>query len=201
MKSLLAQVEHFLKSTTTTLVFRHRIFVILGTSFFVSMLVFLTIATVESPIIIQVPEIPKQHGTGADWPETVWLIFEHNLLISSLYSAIPGVLFFPLSTIYPLYNAAIWGLYSYPLSPVQFLMVLPTLVLEGVGMVLAAMGGIIPGAAWLLPKKMYPGQALSRVKAFKIGLTEGAKIYTLSVVFFLVGAVVETATIISLPIS
>ena len=96
----------------------------------------------------------------------------------------------------PLYNAAVWGAISYSLGDVQFLIILPTLILEAEAFVLAATAGTVLGCAWLKPNWVHPDENMPRLESLSEALRDEAlRIFFFVVLLLLIAAVVETATI------
>lgn len=141
---------------------------------------------------LEVPEI----SIGFDWPLAIVGIFLFNLVLSGFFVVtLPGLAFFPLSAAALVYRAFLWGVILSQLPTPLFLAVLPTLVLEGEGYVLASVGGMILGMSWLKPVWSYKGEQLSRLEALKRAFKECACVYILVVMLLLVAAIVETVTI------
>jgi len=149
---------------------------------------------------------PLYSGWSPDVPEILlrsgWFvmfvgIFVFNLAVSAfVVVTLPGVVFFPLSVGFLLFRGVLWGLLLYGLPTWLFLVVLPTLVLEGEAYVFAATAGAVVGVSWVKPDLSYRGEGLSRVEAFKRALRECLRLYVLVAVLLFVGAVLETVTIL-----
>lgn len=138
---------------------------------------------------------------GFDWPLMVLSIFLFNLVLSGfVFVTLPGLVFFPLSVVVLVVRAVLLGVVLNQVPTPVFLAVFPTLILEGEGYVLAALGGVNLGLSWLVPKWTFGEEegGLSRVESFKKALKETARIYVFVVIFLFVAAVVETATLILL---
>jgi len=126
-------------------------------------------------------------------------IFLFNLLVSAFaLMTLTGFLFFAISGVFFLVRAWFWGALLNGLSTMHLLIVLPTLILEGEGYVLAALAGIDVGLSWLRPQSVFKEEGLSRRDAFKRALMECGYIYVLVVFFLFVAAIVETITLIFL---
>jgi hypothetical protein len=124
-------------------------------------------------------------------PLVFFYIFAFNLVVSAfIVVTVPGVLFFPLSAVALAFRAILWGLLLYPLPPDYFLVVLPTVVLEGEAYVLAATAGTVTGFSWLKPETGY-----SRREALKKGLKESVQLYIPVSLLLFIAAVVESATL------
>jgi hypothetical protein len=123
-------------------------------------------------------------------------IFFSNLILSSLIVVtLPGFVFFPLSTVFLVYRAVIWGLLLHYERTWFFLVALPTIVLESQAYALASVAGTVVGASWLMPKRVYRQEVFTRVEAFQKALRECLAIYVFVVIFLFVAAVVETVTL------
>lgn len=127
----------------------------------------------------------------------VGVIFLFNLVLSGfVLVTLTGLGFFGLSLFFLCFRAFLWGALLNGLSTPMFLAVLPTLILEGEGYVLAALAGVNLGLSWLKPKWAYRGEDLFRLEAVKRTLKDCARIYVFVAAFLLFGAVVETITLI-----
>jgi hypothetical protein len=133
----------------------------------------------------------------ADLPLMFLVIFLYNLAVSAIVVvSVPGFLFFPLSTGFLLYRAAIWGLLLHYQPNWVLLLALPTLVFEGEGYVFAAAGGSVVGISWLRPKWIFTNDMnSSRVAALRKALKEYLAILFFVTVFLLVAAAIETLTL------
>jgi len=129
----------------------------------------------------------------------VGLIFLFNLVLSGfLLVTLTGLGFFGLPLFFLSFRAFLLGMFLNGLSKPVLLVVLPTLILEGEGYVLAALAGVNLGLSWLKPKWAYRGEDLSRVEAVKMALKEAGRIYIFVTVLLFVAAVVETITLVSI---
>ncbi len=126
-------------------------------------------------------------------------IFLFNLVLSGfLLVTLTGLVFFGLPLAFLLYRALLWGALLNGLPTPSLFVVLPTLILEGEGYVLAALAGVNLGLAWLKPEWAYRAVDLSRLEAVKKAMKDCARIYVLVASFLLAAAVVETMTLISI---
>jgi len=126
-------------------------------------------------------------------------IFFSNLVLSSfVFVTLPGVVFFPLSAGFLLFRAFVWGSLIRLLPTWAFLVVMPTLVLEGEAYVLAAIAGTVVGVSWIRSKWLYGEESLTRTEAFKKALKECILMYILVVIFLFIAAVVEVATLMAI---
>lgn len=124
-------------------------------------------------------------------------IFANNLVLSGfVLVTLTGLVFFGLSAFFLCFRALLWGMFFSGLSTPVFLVVLPTLVLEGEGYVLAATAGVVLGLSWLRPKSLRAGDELSRFEAVVQALKECVHIYVLVALILFVAAVVESVTLI-----
>lgn len=127
----------------------------------------------------------------------IGLIFVLNLVLSSfLVVTLTGFAFFGVSLFFLSLRALLWGMLLNGLSTPMFLAVLPTLILEGEGYVLAASVGVVFGLSWLKPDWVYGGEGLSRSEAAKRSLRECARVYILIALVLFAAAVVETVTLV-----
>ncbi|MGQ9506381.1 MAG: hypothetical protein ACUVTB_00810 [Candidatus Bathycorpusculaceae bacterium] len=141
------------------------------------------------------PEILVPYS-GEDLSLLFFNIFLLNLVLSAfIFITLPGLLFFPLSSVFLLARAVSWGLLLYQLPTSVFLVALLTLVLEGEAWVLAALAGTGLGVSWFKPAWMYGEEGVSRRDALKKMLKECGCVYFLVILFLFAGAVVETLTI------
>jgi hypothetical protein len=193
-------LNDFIRSCLFVIRSRWRIIIFFNLLFFASIFVTIFVASLMfSPSLFPRVLSPNQNVIiGADWPETLLVIFFHNMGLVFFLATLPGILFFALPTIFPLYTAITWGLSAYSLTSSQFFVILPTLLLEGEGIVLSAMAGTLLGASWLMPHRLYPGEKLPRIDAFKKALGECLRIYFFVVVILFVAAAVETLTLFQL---
>jgi len=151
---------------------------------------------------------PVFYGSWSPWPFGLLpnnfllvfiVIFLFNLTFASFLTVtLPGILFFPLSGVALMYKAVLWGLLLYPVSGNMLLATLPTLFLEGEAYVLSAGAGTVAGASWLIHKRLYRGEMLSRREAFKRGMNECLRLYLLIGLLLLIAAFVETTTLMLL---
>jgi hypothetical protein len=138
------------------------------------------------------PEIPLNF----DFLLTVFSIFLFNLSVSAFtVVTLPGFVFFPLSMVFLLFRAVIWGLLLYYQPTWVFLIVVPTLVLEGEAYCFAAVAGMVVGASWIKSEWLFHDGNFSRVEAFKKALRECLVIYVFVVLFLFFAAVLEAVTL------
>lgn len=131
-----------------------------------------------------------------DWSWMILAIFFFNLFWSGVVVlTLPGLVFFPLSTVVLVLRGISWGIMLNQPSIVPFLLVLPTFVLEGEGYVLASVAGTVLGLSWLKTNWIYKDKHLSRLDALKNALREALRLLFLSAIFLFLAAVVETLTI------
>ena len=124
-------------------------------------------------------------------------IFLFNLVLSGfLLLTASGAVFFVFPLCFLLARALFWGVFLSGLPMPLFLVVIPTLVLEGEGYVFAAAAGLGLGLSWLKPKWLFEGESISRMEAFKKSFRECAYFYVFVVLLLLVAAIVETVTLI-----
>jgi hypothetical protein len=136
---------------------------------------------------------------GGEWFVMIIGIFAFNLFLNAFaVVTLPGMLFFPLSTAFLVYRAVVWGLLFFPLPLWAWLAVLPTLVFEGEAYVFAAEAGTVVGLSYFKPNWLFRGKDLSRVEALKMAFKEAGQLYKVVVLLLLVGAIVETATMLLL---
>jgi hypothetical protein len=127
---------------------------------------------------------------------TVLAIFLFNIVVSAfVVVSLPGFVGFPLSTVFLLYRAVLWGLLLHSQPTWVLLVALPTLVLEGEAYVLAAGAGTVVGVSWVKPRWVFD-EELGRIKAFKKAFAECLKLYVFIVSLLFIAAIIETVTII-----
>jgi hypothetical protein len=132
-----------------------------------------------------------------NWLLVVLFIFASNLVLSAfVFVTLPGIALFPLSPSALGFRAVLWGLLIYGVPTRTFLIVIPTLVLEGEAYVLAALAGAIVGVSWVKPRWIWAGEDLSRGNAFKKALKECLRLYVFVAVLLFAAAVVETVTVL-----
>ena len=128
----------------------------------------------------------------------VYTFLVNFCLGSVLTITIPGILLFFLAPVIAFYRAALWGLLYAPTTPdlaTVAILALPTLVLEGLGYVLAVIPSTYLGLSWLMPRRVFHGEELTRVEAFKRELGSSVKAYLWVAIVLLVAAVVEVTTV------
>ena len=147
------------------------------------------------PLIDSSPPFPQQAVGNVAY--VFLFIFLFNLVVSGFtVVTLPGFAFFPLSTVFLVYRALLWGLLLHGQASWLFLAALPTLVLEGEAYVLAALAGTIIGASWIEPALLYGKDVTGRAGALKRAASECFYVYLLVVAFLFFAAVVETVTLL-----
>lgn len=132
----------------------------------------------------------------SNWPLMLLGIFFFNLALSAfVFVTLPGFVFFPFSAATLLYRAILWGTLLQNVPNWLLIAVLLTLILEGEAYVFASVAGSIVGLSWIKPTWLYRQERLSRKEAIKCSLKEAANLYLVVVLFLVVAAIVETATI------
>jgi hypothetical protein len=136
---------------------------------------------------------------GDNWVLTFLSIFAINFFLSAfLVVTLPGLVFFGLSLVLLLYRAVVWGLLLAFASSYQFLVALPTVILEGEAYVIAGVAGFVLGLSWLKPKWAFKGEGLSRKDALVRGFRECFRLYVLVGFVLFVAAIAETVTLFML---
>jgi len=124
-------------------------------------------------------------------------VFFTNLVLSGfVLVTLTGLGFFGLPLFFLCLRAFFWGFLLSRLSTPLFLAAFPTLILEGEGYVLAALGGVVLGLSWLRPRLVYPREELSRSEAVRRAFKECAHIYILVALILFAAAVVEIVTLV-----
>jgi hypothetical protein len=124
-------------------------------------------------------------------------IFIYNVALSAFVAVtLPGFVFFPLSTAFLLYRAAIWGLLLHCQPTWVLLVALPALVFEGEGYVFAAVAGSVVGISWLRPKWLGSGEGLPRFAALKKALKECLIMYLPVVALIFCAATIESLVLV-----
>jgi len=122
-----------------------------------------------------------------------------NLSLGTVaYITIPGMLVFFFAPALALFRAAMWGVLFAPTTPVlatAAVLSLPTLILEGLGYILAVVPSTYLGLSWLSPKRVFREERLSRKEAFKKELVNSAKAYVWVALILLVAAIVEVVSV------
>jgi len=177
---------------------RSLLLAIVNLSYFWSVLIGAFVAQIHS---LTLYELPLAQNVFAGFSENPFLlmavIFLFNLAVSGFsVTTFPGLGFFVLSFLVVLWRALLWGVLLAQLPTPQFLWVIPTLVLEGEAYVIAAVAGIILGLSWVKPDWAFRGQNLSRKQAFTNAIIECGRFYVWVVVLLLLGAAVETVTVV-----
>lgn len=146
---------------------------------------------------IQTPEILPVEGNA--FFVLVLNIFLFNFFVSAfILITLTGIVFFLFPAGFLVLRAWYWGSVLSQLPTFPFLAVLPTLILEGEGYVLAGVAGVSLGLSWLSPERAYKGECLSRLESFKRALKDFMRIYVLVALFLFVAALVEAFTIVSI---
>lgn len=123
-------------------------------------------------------------------------IFASNFFMSGLLMlTLSGFVFFLFPVGFLVLRAWVWGFLLNQLSTRSFLLVIPTLILEGEGYVMAALAGIVLGLSWLKPSWIYGGKVASRREALRLAARECMLLYVVVVILLLLAAVVEAVTI------
>lgn len=143
-----------------------------------------------------------EFAEGLDPPFLIVGIFTINLVASAfIVVTLPGLVFFAFPAVVLVLRGLLWGLLFGGVSAFEFLLVLPTLVLEGEAYVFAALAGVNLGLSWLKPSLLYPGERLPTGKklprnmAAALGFRDCFKVYVFVAVLLLVAAVVEAVAI------
>ncbi len=127
----------------------------------------------------------------------VGVIFIPNLVLSGfVWVTLTGLFFFGVPLFFLCFRAFLWGMLLSGLSTHMFLAVLPTLILEGEGYVVAALAGVNLGLSWIIPKWAYEEEKMSRFEAVKKALRDCLRIYVLVALLLFAAAVVETITLV-----
>jgi len=114
-----------------------------------------------------------------------------------LWIALPGTVLFALAPTLAFLRAFGWGGLFAPTTSVlasALAWSLPTMILEGLGYILAVIPSTYLGLSWLSPKTVFRGEALTRKEAFKRELVESARAYVWVALVLLIAAVVEVTT-------
>ena len=190
-------MRRYLKDSLVVLERRHNLFVIFNILFF-------TIVFFSALIISFLLPPPLAEGTaqwmpsslfGADWLSMFLGIFLFNLLFCSVITLVlSGLAIFILPAALLSYRAFLWGMLIAFVPSWQFLLALPTLVLEAEAYVLASVVGTTLGLSWLRPSLVFRGEP-SRLNALKQALREAAHICIFVVLLLLIAAIIETITI------
>jgi hypothetical protein len=118
-----------------------------------------------------------------------------NLVVGTmLWITLPGLILFPLAPLAAFYRAFYWGIIFAPTDPALLLRALPILLAEGLGYVLAVVPSLRLGLAWVLPKRAYKAEQLTREQAFRKALTELWPAYLIVSLTLLAAAVIEVTS-------
>jgi hypothetical protein len=121
--------------------------------------------------------------------------FMINLVVGTMLRiTLPGLILFPLAPLAAFYRAIGWGIIFAPTDPGPFLRALPILLAEGFGYVLAVVPSLRLGLAWVLPKRAYMAEQLTRKRAFRKALSELWPAYLIVSLTLLAAAVIEVAS-------
>lgn len=185
----------FFKECLTVLSRRAELVVVLNGLFFSSIFVSaLAVSFFFAPPLMEEAAVPSQ--LSENLVLTFISIFIFNMVLSAfLVIALPGLVFFALSSVLLLYRGVLWGFLVAFASVDWFLVSLPTMVLEGEAYVLAAVSGTIMGLSWLKPSWVFKGEKLPRRKALTMAFKEFICLFFWVFVFLFVSAVVETLTL------
>jgi len=202
MAGSLVSVKSFWSSLSSTFSRRGLVFAVLNLVYFGSILVTALVAQFQTPQLppagelpLEVPGIFSLEAVGFPW--LVVSIFVWNLVVSAfVVVTVVGVVFFALSMVTLVLRAVVWGTLLGQLSTPQFLAVLPTLLFEGEGYVLAAVVGVVLGLSWLKPSLVYGSEPTSRFEALKRAVREAARLYVVVALLLFLAALIEVATIV-----
>lgn len=129
-------------------------------------------------------------------PLLVVTIFLFNLVVGAfVLLTLMGMVLFVIPAGVLIWRGWLWSSLISQLSTSSFLLVLPTLVLEGEGYVLASVAGTVLGLSWLKPSLIFGGGRLSRVAALMRALKEMAHLYVAVAIILLIAALVEALTL------
>ncbi len=196
-ETLFSKVSSFSRRWFSPIVTRYKLILTVNVLFFGAIILVLSILTLTrpTPTLLSNQPIDFHYSSGIDLPTKAFTVLIHNLSVTFRYSTLPGILLFPLSLIFPLYNGIVWATVSYGLTDQQFLTVLPTFLLEGEALCLAASAAMVLGISILKPKWLHGEQQIDRVDSFlKVLKEETLSIYSLAIIFFIVAALVESTT-------
>ena len=191
----------FLRSCVEVLSKRGSILAFFNVTYFCSFFVVVLLAHFLLPPVLysEEPLTGFWFPIEDSWFITFVVIFLFNLVVSAfIVVTLPGMVLFPLSAGFLVFRGVLWGLLFYPLPAWSFLVVLPTVILEGEAYIMAAAAGTVVGLSWVKSGWLFKNKELSRVEAFKLALKEVRQLYKVVVMLLLVAAVVETVTILSI---
>ena len=193
----LVSFRRFLRSCLSVILKRDSILVVMNVFYFGSIVVGAFLAYESSFPFYREPVV--ESGTIYELGDSVWLgvnIFVSNLFLSAFFfTTLTGLVFFGLPLGFLFLRAMLWGTMLDQLSTSQFLVALPTLVLEGEAYVFASLCGIVLGLSWLKPTWVFEGESLSRWNSLKMALKECLHVYVFAALLLFVAAVVEVATL------
>lgn len=193
--------KSFLRSCMKSVAERGKLLAVFNALYFCSIFVAAWVASVlfvPPPYEGWSPEILRTFLNGNSLFMVVGIFLSNLVLSAFVVVTLPGLVFFPLSSVTMVLRAILWGLLIYPLPSWAFIVALPTLILEGEAYVLAAVAGTTWGMSWLKPSWIYKGEKISRFDALKMASKECQHLYFFVILLLFVGAVVETLTITTL---
>lgn len=118
-----------------------------------------------------------------------------NLVVGTmLWITLPGLILFPLAPLAAFYRACGWGIISAPTDLGLFLRLLPTVLAEGLGYILAVVPSVRLGLAWLIPKRVYNEELLTRRQALRKALAELGPAYLIVSLTLLAAAIIEVVS-------
>lgn len=190
-------LTNFLGNLRLTLVKRLPLLALMNLVFFGSILVGAFVTQSAAPPLSEGWEPPSFFPLPqSNLPLLVVTIFLFNLVISGfLLLTLGGLVLFVIPVGVLVWRAWLWTSVVSRLSTSSFLLVLPTVILEGEGYVFASVTGIVLGLSWLKPSLMYGGEGFSRVEALKRGFMETARLYVAVAIILLIAALVEALTL------
>jgi hypothetical protein len=187
----------FLRAIIDVLSERGKLVTIFNVAFFCSIFIAVLIAqfVFPPPVYLDKPLPESWIVFGNEWYTVFLGILASNLVLSAFVMVtLSGLLFFPLSAFFLMFRAVLWGLLLYSLPSWVFLVVLPTVVVEGEAYVVAAVVGTVTGLSWVKPDWMFKNEKLSRWGTLKVALREGLYLYAVVVLLLFAAAIIETVT-------
>lgn len=190
-------VKAFVESCMLSLSGRSSLFLAMNMLYFGFILVGALLAQISSVVVYEWPMSESVLDVAADPLFLAAGIFLSNLVVSGLFlTTFSGLVFFVLPFGVVLWRALVWGTLIVQLPSPQFFAAIPTFVLEGEGYVIAAVAGIILGLSWLKRDWVFRGENVSRRQALTAAFKECLRLYVWVTIFLLMGAIVETVTLI-----